>query len=445
MGSLRTRLLLSASLVLLVFLGGAGLLLDRAFQDSAMNGVEDRLRGHVFMLIGAADFDARPAPAVGALPDPALATPASGHYARIVDGAGEVVWDSDSLLGLSLGAPAATEAGEWRLAPAVTSDGTGLFSLAYGIIWEGAGDRAPRAFVIEALEDETLYRDTLRRFRRSLWLWFAGLSVALLVVQALNLGWGLRPLARVGEEVRAIEQGRSEELAGAYPAELSALTGNLNKLLRHNRDNLRRYRNSLGDLAHSIKTPLAVLRNEVERAEGGAAASAAEQIERIDRTVQYYLKRSGGARAVMLPPVAVAPLARRIVATLEKVYAERDLEIRCRVDDGLLFAADEGDLFEIIGNLADNACKWAGTRVELELSRAGQERLRIVVRDDGPGIPDDQIERITQRGARLDESVEGQGIGLAIVRDLVENAYGGSFSLASDAAGTRAIALLNAG
>ncbi|MCP5201748.1 MAG: histidine kinase [Gammaproteobacteria bacterium] len=446
MRSLRNRILLTASLVLAVFLGCAGVLLDRAFRDSALNGVEDRLRGRVFMLLGAADFDARDTDAmVGALPDPALATPGSGSYARITAADTGRSWSSASLLGRDLAPPALDPAhtGVWELERVRSLAGERLFALRYGIVWEGEGDHRPRRFIVEAFEDPALYEATVAHFRRSLWTWFAGLSAALLLVQGFNLGRGLRPLAAVEEEVRAIERGERDQVVGSYPSELSGLTVNLNKLLRHHRDSLQRYRNALGDLAHSIKTPLAILRNEFDQGEAASNSTVVEQVERIDRTVQYHLQRAAAAgRSLLAPPRPAAPVIERVVESLRKVYARRGVTIACRVAAGTCFPGDEGDLMEIVGNLGDNACKWAHGQVRIEAGpgEPGAPERGFVLRviDDGPGIPPEQVERVLQRGARLDESVEGQGIGLAIVRDIVEGAYQGRLQLLVSAQGTEA-------
>lgn len=444
MRSLRARILSSASLVLAAFLGVAGVLLDQAFRDSAADAVEDRLRGRIFLLLGAADFDAdTAADLMGELPDPALSTPGSGHYARIVAPGRRTVWASRSLLGSQLPLAPAARTGTWHLAEVESAQGEALFALTYGILWEGAGEREPRRFSIEAYENQALYLATTRAFRRRLWTWFAALSVALLCVQAFMLNRGLRPLGHVGEEVRAIEAGTQEQIEGRYPPELANLTSNLNKLLRHNRDSLQRYRNALGDLAHAIKTPLAVLRNEFERNPGAPTvqASMLEQIERIDRTVHYHLQRAAAAGQASLGPARpVAPVVERLMASLRKVYAHRGLSIEAVIDAGTVFPGDEGDLMEIVGNLADNACKWARTSVRLD-ARSGTRPglsgwLSLSVRDDGPGMPADRIEALMQRGVRLDESVEGHGIGLAIVRDMVEGVYQGTLELDSSPAGT---------
>ena len=440
MTSLRTRVLLTASLVLVTFLGCASLLLDRAFRESALNAVEDRLRGRIFMLIGAADFDAPDHRALlGGLPDPTLSMPGSGNYARILGPDGRARWESRSLLGRKLPSPEPVETGAWRLDRTATSTEEALFSLAYAIIWEGAGDSAPRHFLIQACENESLYLSTVHRFRRSLWLWFAGLSVSLLVVQTLNLSAGLRPLRRVDDEVRAIEAGQRDQITGNYPAELASLTRNLNRLLTHNRENLRRYRNALGDLAHSIKTPLAILRNEMEADNAVVAREAAlEQIGRIDHTVEYQLHRAAAAgRSLLTPPIAVGPVVQRIVESLRKVHGQRNLVITPHIDERAVFFGDEGDLMEITGNLADNACKWARSRVDIQVSTRAAHGIAIEVSDDGPGIPGHLLEILLQRGTKLDQTMEGHGIGLAIVREMVEDVYRGRLLFDTSASGTR--------
>ena len=330
------------------------------------------------------------------------------------------------------------ETGQWQLEHIRAATGEKLFSLAYSIIWEGAGVNHPIQFVIQACENRQFYLNTVGRFRRSLWLWFAALSVTLLVVQALNLSWGLRPLRSVEDEVRAIEQGRSNQIVGEYPSELTSLTRNLNKLIAHNRENLQRYRNALGDLAHSIKTPLAILRNQFEtEVNTSSTDTMLEQLERLDRTVEYQLHRAAAAgRSLLSPPLAVTPVVDRIADSLRKVHAHRELEITVEVDPDAVFPGDEGDLMEIIGNLGDNACKWASKRVEIRVTSLPVRTLQIDVTDDGPGIPDGQLEVLLKRGEKLDHSVEGHGIGLAIVREMVEDVYQGHLGFETSNEGT---------
>ena len=232
------------------------------------------------------------------------------------------------------------------------------------------------------------------------------------------LNRGLRPLGHVGEEVRAIEAGTQEQIEGRYPLELANLTSNLNKLLRHNRDSLQRYRNALGDLAHAIKTPLAVLRNEFERNPGTPAvqASMLEQIERIDRTVHYHLQRAAAAGQASLGPARlVAPAVERLLASLRKVYAHRGLTIEAVIEAGGV-PGDEGDLLEIV-NLADNACSGRARRTpEARSGATGTVRVAVLsVRDDGPGCR--PIASILTAAGPPRRIVEGHGIGLAIVRD----------------------------
>jgi two-component system sensor histidine kinase PhoQ len=222
---------------------------------------------------------------------------------------------------------------------------------------------------------------------------------------------------------------------------LLGLTENLNALLDNAESHLARYRNALGDLAHSLKTPLAVLRGALDTPTPDEETKAAmrEQIERMNRIVEYQLKRAAASgRSHLTPPVSVAEKTRQLVSALNKVYADKAIDCRAEIDPDLIFHGDEGDLLEILGNLADNAFKWSRRRVQLDARRAGDGRLELRVDDDGPGIPAEVAERLLERGERADPSVPGHGLGLAIVNSIVR-AYGGRLILESSPLGGAAI------
>jgi two-component system sensor histidine kinase PhoQ len=279
-------------------------------------------------------------------------------------------------------------------------------------------------------------------FRRSLWGWLLGAALVLLVVQGVILRWSLDPLRKVAREVQAIESGQQRELSGNYPQELRALTTNLNVLIRNSQVHLERYRNALADLAHSLKTPLAVLRGIVESNlfPPDLRASLWEQMERMNRTVDYQLQRAAVVgRTALKAPVPVESVAGKVMGALAKVYAQRSLQFHRQIDQRLLFYGEEGDLFEILGNLTDNACKWARSQVVIRAfpltASAKQTGLFIEVEDDGPGIPDAQKQMILQRGKRADPNISGHGIGLAMVRDIVEEVYRGTLEIAKGSQG----------
>lgn len=444
--SLNSRILVAAGVVLFVFLGTAGFAIDRSFRATALTAVHERLKAQVFMLLGLANFDSPSAPPMpDALPDLSLSLPDSGHYAQVFDGSGGLVWRSRSMLGFAVEPPPVYPAGEFHFYDTVSSTDEALFCTSYGVEWETRGRSQPRTFTLQACEGRQSYIAQVRGFQRSLWLWFSVLTMLLLTVQTAILRWGLRPLRTVAHEVRAIESGRQSAITGDYPRELRALTKNLNALIAARDTHVQRYRNALGDLAHSLKTPLAVLRAALEanRFDAESRNALQEQVAQMDDTVRYQLQRAATVgRNAFAAPLDVAPLVERIAASLRKVYHARNLEVAVQAAPGTRFFGDRGDLMEVVGNLADNACKWARSRVEIRAhslpSRQGQRRpaLEVTVADDGPGMPGHLIEKALRRGGRLDESAEGHGIGLSVARDVVETGYGGILSIEAGSEGT---------
>ncbi|MEZ5584962.1 MAG: ATP-binding protein [Candidatus Competibacteraceae bacterium] len=436
MGSLRTRLLIAASGVLIAFLSLTGLALDQAFRESALVAVQERLQAQVFMLLGAADSDADGQLNLpNALPEARFSTPGSGLYAQVMDRDGMLIWRSVSLLGMKLPPlPSLPVPGQLIFQQIDAIDDTPLFSLNFTVSWEISTGNY-RYYTFQVAETRRGFDDQVAGFRRSLWGWLLVSALVLLLVQGVILSWSLKPLRQVAREVREIEIGHQAALTGVYPRELSALTENLNTLIHNSQAHLERYRHALADLAHSLKTPLAVLRGAVEMPAGELVNTVQDQVERMNRTVEYQLQRAAVAgRTVLTAPVAVPAVARKVIDALDKVYRHKALQLSCAMDDEMLFYGDEGDLFEILGNLTDNACKWAKHRVAIRARRmenAGRMELLVEIEDDGPGIPVEQRSQILLRGARADPSVAGHGIGLAVVRNIVEEVYLGKLSIDS--------------
>jgi two-component system sensor histidine kinase PhoQ len=432
MRSLRGRLLIAASVVLAAFLSLTGLSLDRAFRESALAAVQDRLQAQVYMLLGAVNVDAfNRLTLPQALPEARFSTPDSGLYADLMDSQGNLVWHSPSLLGLALPFfPAVRNPGDTQFAPLESSDGTPLFVLAFTVSWEIAHNQY-QLYTFRVAETRRDFDDQVWSFRRGLWGWLLVSTAVLLAAQGLILRWSLKPLRRVATEIKDIETGRRDELSSGYPEELQPLTVNLNALLRQGHAHLERYRNALGDLAHSLKTPLAVLRGALENDADPVELrqTLGEQVERMNRTVDYQLQRAAASgRIALSAPLPVAPIARKILDSLAKVYAERAPRLRAEIAATTVFHGDEGDLLEILGNLADNACKWCRRQVVVRAwpaDHGGRTELVVEVEDDGPGIPADQAPLLLHRGQRADPTVAGHGIGLAVVRNLVEEVYYG--------------------
>lgn len=299
-----------------------------------------------------------------------------------------------------------------------------------GVQWE-----TPNYHItIYVAENADLYQAGLAAYRRTLLSWLGALGLALLVLQQILLRWSFSPLRRVARDLARIERGSAERLVGPYPPEVSVLTRNLNRFIESEREHLKRYRNTLDDLAHSLKTPLAVARSRLESpdSETEIRPDLLGQVQQMDQIVAYQLARAkASGHSTFAAPIAVQNHAEAVVRSLERVYAPKNILCEFDIDEAARFYGEEGDLLELLGNLLENAFKWANHGVLLRVvriapgdPRAWRAGLDIRVEDDGPGIPPEKLDKILRRGVRGDERVQGHGIGLAIVEDIVRSYRG---------------------
>jgi len=444
--SLQSRSLLAAGIALAAFLGLTGFALDTAIYETLRTALHDRLQSYAYAYLAGSEVSRAQRwlpPEVG--PDPRFDRPGSGLYAGVVapvevDGSRQDAWRSPSALGLDL--PFAS-----RLQPNTTDfglheSGAGRFYVfSLGVKdWDPA-NRGSVDLTLHVAEDTSNLQGQLDVFRRTLLVYLGGLGLLLLALLMATLRWSLRPLRRVAVDLERVERGDQDRLSDNYPFELSGLAANLNDFIEGERDHLKRYRNTLADLAHSLKTPLAVVRSQLESGADGQQFrwTVLEQVGRMDQIVAYQLSRAAtSGHTTFVAPIRIEPHAEEIVGSLEKVYAARRITCEFEIDPQAVFFGEQGDLLELLGNVIENAFKWAKRRVLVSahpLPQPGTRRpgLEIVVEDDGDGIPEDQVERMLQRGVRGDERVHGHGIGLAIVEDLIK-AYHGELKVSRSAA-----------
>ena len=438
MHSLSRRLLLTISLPLALFFGVMMYVLDSGFRELSDRSLREMLDAQMVSLIAGAD----PQPGGGYAPppqalEPRLAVPRSGLYAQIRSP--EHRWHSPSTAGLGVDFGPLLASGDRTFGYAVFGhDRVALESRA--IRFEDTPGTAGETYTFSVAVGLSPYEEQLWRFRRQLLGWFIGLMLALLVTLAALLHWVLDPVRRMEREIHEVEAGTSEKLGGGYPRELAGVAGNLNTLLLGERRRVARYRDTLGNLAHSLKTPLAVMRSSLPAQSPGPLGA---EIERMRGIIEHQLKRAAASGGALLgaAPVDVVAVGAELRLALLKVYAGKDLVIELAVAPGTLFIGDRGDLTELLGNLLDNACKWCSSRVRLsgggDAAADLRERLRLIVEDDGPGISAADRARVLERGVRADEKVPGHGLGLAMVQDTVE-LYGGQLLIdASPLGGAR--------
>ena len=259
------------------------------------------------------------------------------------------------------------------------------------------------------------------------------IAATVMVIGLTQVRSGLSSVNDMRRRLSKIRRGEARRLEGGFPSEVQPLVEDLNALLDHREQTVRRALAKAGDLAHGLKTPLAILTQEAERAGAAGhddvAATIGQQVERMRRHIEYHLAhaRAAASGATLGAHCSVLASAEGLVRTLQRLHADRGLSIAVEVNGGHSVRAQREDLDEMLGNLLDNACKWARSRVAIA-SHGTDRRIDIMVDDDGPGIMPEMREAVLQRGVRVDEAAPGSGLGLAIVRDLAE-LYGGSIAL----------------
>lgn len=434
--SLAARSLLAASLVLAAFIGLTGYALERAFENWAFSVLRERMQSVLYSFLARTDISVRGEILVPELlPEPRLERPGSGLYASIYSA--NLRWESPSAMERDLPFEDGLKPGEISFKGPIRTNVGGVYMLSMGVLFEarGVGGKDVRV-TVNVGENQASVRRQIKAFRETMWALLAGLGLLLLAFQALLLRWSLRPLRDVESDLGHVERGEAEQLSGNYPIELAALTQGLNDFIKGERENLRRYRHTLGDLAHSLKTPLAVMRGIFENEEDSRRLKQAgiEQVVRMDEIVAYQLARAAkSGHQTYAAPLLVLIHAEEIALTLEKVYARKGALAEFDVDPKSCYHGEKGDLLELLGNLMDNAFKWCHSRVLLTARpivhpRSRRPGLLLRVEDDGPGIPDEQISQVLKRGVRGDERVQGHGIGLSIVGELVAS-YGGELKV----------------
>ena len=332
MRSLSARVALSAGIVLAVFIALAAFALDQAFRDSARSAREERLLAQVYLLMSAAEVDAHGAVTIATGPlEPRFEMPQSGLYATVINAAGHVVWRSSSALNVDVPYGAQIPAGVHTFEQVTDRTGRAYFLQSFGVSWATSGGSFP--FTFSVAEDLQPFEQQLRAYRKNLWGWLGATAVLLLIAQSLTLRWGLRPLRRLADEVSRLEHGERQQIEGDYPAEVKGVTDNLNTLLTHERARQKRYRDALADLAHSLKTPLALVRGTLNQSQAAPEIANAlhEQVERMDRIVGYHLQRAASGSSGLVAPQPVRPAVERMVNALAKVYAEKHIDTH--IDD----------------------------------------------------------------------------------------------------------------
>ena len=434
--SISTRLLLSAAFWSTAILLIAGLALSAIYRRDAETAFDTRLGFYLKALVAdvaALPEDARVVP--GQLGEPQFELSLSGWYWQITRLGGDEsdVKSSRSLFGARLPRLAAGAAGKDTGVRRgyITGPDDRRLRIVERVV--DAGDSGK--YLIQVAAKTSDLDDDIAGFEITLGLTFAALALALIASAVWQVRFGLAPLRRLQDAIAGIRSGEAARITQALPGDIAPLAEEMNQLIDSNHAVIERARTHVGNLAHALKTPLSVIDNEARREAGPFAVKVLEQTGRMRHQVDYYLNRArAAARAAAAGSVTqVAPVAAGLHRTFEKIHSERGLKIKVRCPADLRFRGERQDLEEMIGNLLDNAGKWAARRISLA-AEAGPETpeargfFTLTIDDDGAGLAPAEREAATRRGQRLDESKPGSGLGLSIVTDLAA-LYGGALTL----------------
>ena len=416
-GSLRLRFLLAVMLWVVLGVAGIWFTANRVFEKHIELMYHEELEVHVRELARLTELDANGHPRLmRPLSDPRYEEPLSGFYWQ-VSVPGQPTLRSDSMTRGQLDESVAHSPG---IAHAVEAGPTGP-AITYGLLERGP---AGQAIHIVIATDQSELDEDIASFTGELAVWLAVLAMLLLATGIAIISFGLSPLNRLGQAIARLRTAQAQRLEGRYPSEIAPLVTDLNEYIRQNSEIVARSRVQAGNLAHSLRTPLAILTDEAEdiMQNAGSAASGRvllDQVEKMRQQIDYQLARvrsAAGARGpgsrAMLPEVAIP-----VINAMRRLHPDKQF-VLIGPDAPIVVAADPVNLAELLSILLDNAGKWAAQTVQLKVSRPAADRVRIEIRDDGPGMSEAQIGTACEIGTRFDHSKPGSGLGLAMARDI---------------------------
>lgn len=390
----------------------------RAYYTTLVETTEKTLEAHLYSLISEVEFVGSGIEMPRSILAPELNRLNSDTYALVYQGQ-TLVWYSESAVNLSITPQfSQSQAGASEFTKVEYNDEL-YWQLSLTVILGNAEQSQQARFVLLKKNDALMA--LMSGFRNTLVNWMLVMGVVIAGLMAFGFVWNARPLQRLDKEIKEIEAGERNQITGLYPVELLTIKSDLNLLLESQKRQKERYRSSLSDLAHALKTPLAVIKSSPLATD----ADAQEQLDRINVMIEHQLKRAAtGASDTWKKQTMVAPVLNSILNAMGKVYHDKHIQFSSDCSEKVAFLGDKTDLMEILGNIIDNACKACRNQVDIKVSAPKKRVLLITISDDGPGIPEHRRSDLLTRGTRLDTYEAGHGVGMAIVSDLVESYHG---------------------
>lgn len=417
--SLKVRQAVVSLVLLLILLPASFLAIERAFFAQLLTSTEQKLEVHLYSFLAELTSKNNILEINNSILPADFLRPDSGTSAFIVSD-DQLMWQSDSSLNQNFIPPQHEMLPGKHEFVALEQNGKTYWTLSFALLFD-MGERS-MPLTIHIVQDEQLLQAPVQSFRTTLIRWFIGIAAVLMLVMLLAYYWTTQPLSALDHEIRQVESGQQQQLTGFYPAELTTLKEDVNLLLASQNRQKQRYRHHLSDLAHALKTPVAVLNTSALAAQPELKL----QIDRITAMIEHQLKRaSSSGQDVWHKQIPIQPVVDQLQNALSKIYRSKNIQLQLHCPADAMFRGDETDLMEMLGNLLDNACKACQYQVKLSISL---KPLAFLIEDDGPGVPADKTTELLTRGTRLDTYKEGHGVGLSIVHELCLS-YSGQLSI----------------
>ena len=420
--SLKLRQLLVSIVLMLFLLPTSFIAIDQAFYRQLLSSTEQKMEVHLYAILSELYVSEDKVELDNNSLAPDFYRPGSGLSAFVTHEQ-DLVWQSDSSLNQHFSPPADTLPPGEHLFRQITQQDGHYWIMSISLLFDAEDYTRPLTVHVVQSHDRLIAPQIT--FRATLLHWFVGISFMLLLLMLLAYYWTTKPIRQLDNEIRRVENGSQEQLVGRYPSELSIIKEDLNLLLANQNRQKQRYRHHLSDLAHALKTPVAVLQTSALSQQ----PELKEQLDRITAMIEHQLKRAASSgQDVWKKQIIIKPLLEKLLSALTKIYRDKKLNISINCSENAVFRGDETDLMEILGNLLDNACKACQQQVSISINDGHQSNLILCIEDDGPGVPMNMRNTLFERGIRLDTYQEGHGVGLSIVSELVQS-YSGTIHI----------------
>ncbi|MFT5420983.1 MAG: two-component system sensor histidine kinase PhoQ [Candidatus Endobugula sp.] len=436
--SLFNRIFFASFIILPIFILLSGSLLLNTFQHSQMKAEQEKLQAQLYLLLGVTEIESGKPSLPNQLTEPRLNQQNSGLYAFIANNKHQELWRSASAELLPALLPRLNNSFtlNQRLFSqlSIADTDSQLNILSFDTEWIDENDNN-QAFRFIIISDASPLIAEIKSYRSRLWQWLGSMGIALILAQAIIMLWGLRPLKHLSQQLHQLQKSTITQLDDNYPIEIQPVINNFNRILNQEKQQRERYRNTMSDLAHSLKTPLAVIQSQLSE-QPNKDHIIDDQVSRINQIIAHQLQRAvirinQSSINHNTNKIYIKKVVARLLKIMSKVYQERNISFSNLSDADSVFFGDEADLLEILGNLIDNACKHGHRAVTITAENA-QDYLTIGISDDGKGIDQKISQTILQRGARADTVQPGQGLGLSVVVDIISS-YGGEISVTNNA------------